>query len=137
MNRYIGSAASIHDPRFTLSSCVTVIHMPADASLPLVVGAGPVGLTMANELVRHGVRCRIIERAAERAQTSRALAIFPRTLEAFETMGLAGRFLEAAIVSTGSPFIIARIGSRRSSLPLCRARILSFSRCRSPRRNGF
>lgn len=67
--------------------------MPADASLPLVVGAGPVGLTMANELVRHGVRCRIIERAPERAQTSRALAIFPRTLEAFETMGLSERFL--------------------------------------------
>lgn len=60
---------------------------------PLVVGAGPVGLTMANELARHGVGCRIIDRAAERSQTSRALAIFPRTLEAFETMGLAGRFL--------------------------------------------
>ena len=67
--------------------------MPADARLPLVVGAGPVGLTMANELARHGVRCRIIDRAPERSQTSKALAIFPRTLEAFETMGLAGRFL--------------------------------------------
>jgi 2-polyprenyl-6-methoxyphenol hydroxylase-like FAD-dependent oxidoreductase len=67
--------------------------MTPDSSVPLVVGAGPVGLTMANELARHGVRCRIIDRAAERSQTSRALAIFPRTLEAFETMGLADRFL--------------------------------------------
>jgi 2-polyprenyl-6-methoxyphenol hydroxylase-like FAD-dependent oxidoreductase len=50
---------------------------------------------MANELVRHGVRCRIIERTVERSQTSKALAIFPRTLEAFETMGVVDRFLAA------------------------------------------
>ena len=67
--------------------------MTPDSSVQLVVGAGPVGLTIANELARHGVRCRIIDRAAERSQTSRALAIFPRTLEAFETMGLADRFV--------------------------------------------
>ncbi|MGD9617382.1 MAG: FAD-dependent monooxygenase, partial [Alphaproteobacteria bacterium] len=30
----------------------------------LVVGAGPVGLTMAAELARHGVNCRIIDRLA-------------------------------------------------------------------------
>jgi 2-polyprenyl-6-methoxyphenol hydroxylase-like FAD-dependent oxidoreductase len=50
---------------------------------------------MANELARHGVRCRIIERAAERSQTSKALAVFPRTLEVFETMGVVDRFLAA------------------------------------------
>lgn len=69
--------------------------MTPDSSVQLVVGAGPVGLTLANELARHGVQCRIIDRAAEPAQTSRALAIFPRTLEALETMGLADRFLSA------------------------------------------
>ena len=67
--------------------------MTPDSPIPLVIGAGPVGLTMANELARHGVRCRIIERAAEPSPTSRALAIFPRTLEVFETMGMADRFL--------------------------------------------
>ncbi len=61
--------------------------------MPLVVGAGPVGLTMANELARHGVRCRIIDQARERSQTSKALAIFPRTLEAFSAMEIADRFL--------------------------------------------
>jgi 2-polyprenyl-6-methoxyphenol hydroxylase-like FAD-dependent oxidoreductase len=69
--------------------------MAIDPSPVLVVGAGPVGLTMANELARHGVRCRVIDRAAGRAAESRALAIFPRTLEVFETMGLAERFLAA------------------------------------------
>jgi 2-polyprenyl-6-methoxyphenol hydroxylase-like FAD-dependent oxidoreductase len=67
--------------------------MTPGSSALLVIGAGPVGLTMANELARHGVPCRIIDRAAQRSQTSRALAIFPRTLEAFETMGLVDRFV--------------------------------------------
>ena len=69
--------------------------MTPDSSPLLVVGAGPVGLTMANELARHGVRCRIIDQAAERSQTSKALAIFPRTLEAFSAMGIAADFLAA------------------------------------------
>ena len=59
----------------------------------LVVGAGPVGLTMACELARHGIGCRIIDAAAERSQTSKALAIFPRTLEVFEMMGFVDRVL--------------------------------------------
>ena len=71
--------------------------MTPDPSFPLVVGAGPVGLTMANELVRHGARCRIIDRAPERSQNSKALAIFPRTLETFATMGVAERVLAEGI----------------------------------------
>ena len=64
-------------------------------SIPLVIGAGPVGLTMACELARHGVRCRIVDQNKERSQTSKALGIFPRTLEVFQSMGLADRFLAA------------------------------------------
>jgi 2-polyprenyl-6-methoxyphenol hydroxylase-like FAD-dependent oxidoreductase len=64
-------------------------------SPPLVVGAGPVGLTMACELARHGVRCRIIDQAPQRSKTSRALAIFPRTLEVFEAMGIVDRMITA------------------------------------------
>ena len=33
----------------------------------LVVGAGPVGLTLASELTRHGVFCRIIDKAQKAA----------------------------------------------------------------------
>jgi len=50
---------------------------------------------MANELVRHGAGCRIIDRSAQPSRTSKALAIFPRTLEVFETMGMADRFVAA------------------------------------------
>src|SRR4051794_2786722 len=63
----------------------------------LIVGAGPVGLTMACELVRHGVRCRVIDKAAERSTTSKALGIFPRTLEVFESMGVIDRILVAGL----------------------------------------
>ncbi|MEV0386641.1 FAD-dependent monooxygenase [Nonomuraea sp. NPDC050643] len=54
----------------------------------LVVGAGPSGLTLANELARHGVTVRIIDRATTPATTSRALVVQPRSLEIFEDMGV-------------------------------------------------
>src|SRR5262249_23241117 len=68
-----------------------------DFQVPLVVGAGPVGLTMANELSRHGVGCRIIDQASARSETSKALGIFPRTLEVFSSIGIADRFLAAGL----------------------------------------
>ncbi|MGA3171417.1 MAG: FAD-dependent monooxygenase [Chthoniobacteraceae bacterium] len=69
--------------------------METEAKQPVIVnGAGPVGLTMACELARHGVRFRIFDKAAEAATQSRALAIFPRTLEVFSTMGLVDEVLK-------------------------------------------
>lgn len=59
----------------------------------LVVGAGPVGLTLASELARHGVSCRIIDKAQEVVPWSRAAGIQARTLELFEKMGLVDTFL--------------------------------------------
>ncbi len=61
----------------------------------LIVGAGPVGLTMACELTRFGIPCRIIDKAAERSQTSKALGVFPRTLEVFENIGVIDEALRA------------------------------------------
>ena len=86
----------------------------------LVVGAGPVGLTMACELARSGVRCRIIDKVAAPASTSRALAIFPRTLEVFEMMGVIDPVLKAGHQLNGVAIYnrsgqIAHIGF--SSLP--------------------
>lgn len=60
----------------------------------LVVGAGPVGLSMAAALLAQGMRVRIIDSAAERAQESRAIGIQARTLEVFEIAGLVDKFLE-------------------------------------------
>ena len=54
----------------------------------LIVGAGPVGLTLACELRRRGVSCRLIDRYSEFPITSRALGIQARTLEVFDDMGV-------------------------------------------------
>lgn len=62
----------------------------------LIVGAGPVGLFLANECARRGLRHRIVETNATQSEHSKALAIFPRTLEIFDMAGVAAPFLEAA-----------------------------------------
>ena len=67
----------------------------------LIVGAGPVGLFLANECARRGLSARIVETRARQSEHSKALAIFPRTLEIFDMAGLVGPFLEAANRVTG------------------------------------
>lgn len=59
----------------------------------LVVGAGPVGLTLACELYRHGASCRVIDKDAGPSEESRAIAVQSRTLEVFEGMGIIDQVL--------------------------------------------
>jgi 2-polyprenyl-6-methoxyphenol hydroxylase-like FAD-dependent oxidoreductase len=54
----------------------------------LVVGGGPTGLTVANELARHGAAVRIIDRDPDPHVTSRALVVMPRSLEIFDDLGV-------------------------------------------------
>src|SRR5262245_28476236 len=62
----------------------------------LIVGAGPVGLFLANECARRNLRWRLIEARSAQSVHSKALAIFPRTLEIFDMAGVVAPFLEAA-----------------------------------------
>jgi 2-polyprenyl-6-methoxyphenol hydroxylase-like FAD-dependent oxidoreductase len=62
----------------------------------LIVGAGPIGLFLANECARRGLRWRLVETRFSQSEHSKALAIFPRTLEIFDMAGLVGPFLERA-----------------------------------------
>jgi NADPH-dependent dioxygenase len=59
----------------------------------LIAGAGPVGLTLAHELLRRGVRVRVVDAAASPSATSRALATHARTLEIYDQMGVVGDIL--------------------------------------------
>ncbi len=70
------------------------------------MGAGPVGLTLAAELVRHGTRCRIIDKLPKPSPYCRAIGITPRTLEVWEDMGIARRMIDAGIWITGLRSII-------------------------------
>jgi 2-polyprenyl-6-methoxyphenol hydroxylase-like FAD-dependent oxidoreductase len=87
--------------------------MAGNASV-LIAGAGPVGLTLANELTRYGVPLRIVDKAAERTDKSKALVLWSRTLELFDHAGYVDGFLSAgmqahgAVISTGEE-IVARI----------------------------
>src|SRR5665213_564544 len=76
----------------------------------LIAGAGPVGLALAVELTRWGVPCRIVEKAEAATPYSKALVVWPRTLEHFATAGCAAEFLDA-----GRPITRAEIraGTRR------------------------
>jgi 2-polyprenyl-6-methoxyphenol hydroxylase-like FAD-dependent oxidoreductase len=79
----------------------------------LVVGAGPTGLTVANELARHGVPPRIIDRAPAPATTSRALVVQPRTLEIFDDVGVIDQTIAA-----GNPALSLTITFAKSRVEL-------------------
>src|SRR5437588_12461924 len=61
----------------------------------LVVGAGPVGLTVASELRRRGLGCRIVDRLDAPAGITKAVGIQPRTLEIWEATGVLADALDA------------------------------------------
>jgi 2-polyprenyl-6-methoxyphenol hydroxylase-like FAD-dependent oxidoreductase len=68
----------------------------------LIVGAGPTGLMLANQLARRGVRPTIIDRHSGPAQQTRAMAVQARTLEIYSKMGLAGRALDLGARASGA-----------------------------------
>jgi 2-polyprenyl-6-methoxyphenol hydroxylase-like FAD-dependent oxidoreductase len=71
-------------------------------SIVLIVGAGPVGLTMAAELARYGVAVRLIDRSRHPTETSKALVVWSRTLELMDRMGCTRSFLDAGLRARGA-----------------------------------
>src|SRR6185295_7448042 len=68
----------------------------------LVVGAGPTGLMLANQLVRRGVRVLIIDRHAGPRLETRALGVQARTLEIYAKLSIVDRALELGKIGTGA-----------------------------------
>ena len=68
----------------------------------LIVGAGPTGLMLANQLARRGVRAQIIDRHAGPARETRALGVQARTLEIYAQLGIVERALELGKRGTGA-----------------------------------
>ena len=76
----------------------------------LIVGAGPVGLSLALGLARCGVQSVVIEKNPSTSETSRAPGIWSRTLEIFDGWEVVDRFLaagpllsEVKVWTVGSP----------------------------------
>jgi 2-polyprenyl-6-methoxyphenol hydroxylase-like FAD-dependent oxidoreductase len=87
----------------------------------LIVGAGPVGMTLGMALKRLNVDVRIVDQAAARTDKSKALVIWPRTLELLDIQSCAQPFLEAGhnavgarIVAEGKLLTEIRLDSARS-----------------------
>ena len=86
----------------------------------IVIGAGPVGLTMAAEAARYGLGVRLIDKAPHASTTSKALVVWSRTLELFDRMGCTEAFLAAGIRSHGVSMHHGRIvlaSARLDSIP--------------------
>lgn len=72
----------------------------------LIVGAGPVGMTAACELARFGIPLRIVDKAAQRTDKSKALVLWSRTLELLNRgPGGAVPFVEAGFKAYAVNFV--------------------------------
>jgi 2-polyprenyl-6-methoxyphenol hydroxylase-like FAD-dependent oxidoreductase len=71
----------------------------------LVAGAGPVGLTLACELDRLGVPCRLADAAPDRAVVSRATDLHAGSLEAWDRIGVADDIVAAGLPIAGVPLL--------------------------------
>lgn len=65
----------------------------------LIAGAGPVGLTLALALRRQGVSVRIIDKNKAATDKSKALVVWPRTLELLDIQGCAPSFIANGLKS--------------------------------------
>lgn len=75
---------------------------PGARAAVLVVGAGPVGLTLACHLRRLGLPVRIVEKREGPSTTSKAIGLQYRVSEVLARLGIVDRFLERG----GSPTVI-------------------------------
>ncbi|MHB8696029.1 MAG: FAD-dependent monooxygenase, partial [Solirubrobacteraceae bacterium] len=63
----------------------------------LIVGGGPVGLTLSLELAAQGVDCHLIDRRPELGQLPKMERCNARTMENFRRLGIAERVREAGL----------------------------------------
>ncbi|WP_303311284.1 FAD-dependent monooxygenase [Hymenobacter sp. BT730] len=77
------------------------MNSPVPETPVLVVGAGPTGLMLALELVRHGITPRIIDARSGPSPLSRALVVHARTLELLDRHGLAETFVQQGLMVEG------------------------------------
>ena len=82
----------------------------------LIIGAGPTGLMLANQLARQGVRARIVDRHAGPSLQTRALGVQARTLEIYSHLGIVQRALELGKRAVGANMWAN--GRRAARIPL-------------------
>jgi 2-polyprenyl-6-methoxyphenol hydroxylase-like FAD-dependent oxidoreductase len=82
----------------------------------LIVGAGPTGLMLANQLARRGIPAMIIDRHSGPARETRALGVQARTLEIYQHLGIASAALALGRKAAAANFWAQ--GRRAARVPL-------------------
>jgi 2-polyprenyl-6-methoxyphenol hydroxylase-like FAD-dependent oxidoreductase len=67
----------------------------------LVIGAGPTGLTLAGELLRRGLRVRIVDKLPAGTPYSKAIGVHARTLEILEDFGVSSEIMARGLLVDG------------------------------------
>ena len=98
----------------------------------LVVGAGPTGIIIVNELLRRGIDTRWIDARPGPLGTTRAFTVHARTFEVLEHIGIAHRILEVNGFCPGNRFHIEEMG-----LPPDQAPVLDFRKLENTRYNFY
>ena len=74
----------------------------------LIVGAGPTGLMLGNQLARRGVRAMIVDRNPGPSIQTKALGVQARTLEIYASLGIVEQALELGARTTGANMWVER-----------------------------
>lgn len=82
----------------------------------VIIGAGPTGLSMAAQLIRHKVDFIILEKNEKTTHLSKAIAVQARTLEIFQEMGIVEEALKRGQMTTGMKLF--NRGKQRASIDL-------------------
>ena len=85
----------VHQP--WLASQHTSQHSGDQTHPIVIVGTGPVGLTTALEIARHGQRCVVLESELQVSEGSRAIVFTRRSMEILQQVGVAHRVTETGL----------------------------------------
>jgi 2-polyprenyl-6-methoxyphenol hydroxylase-like FAD-dependent oxidoreductase len=88
----------------------------SESTSVVIVGAGPVGLVLACELVRRAVPFRLIDKLPVPTTQSRAVVVHARTLEAFSRIGVVDEIVAAGQRTTGLEMYADRVSLGRFAL---------------------
>jgi 2-polyprenyl-6-methoxyphenol hydroxylase-like FAD-dependent oxidoreductase len=96
----------------------------------IIVGAGPVGLTLALDLGKRGVRCTLVEKNATSIQLPKMERCNARTMEIFRRLGIADR-VRAAGLRADAPMDVFLAASMAEREPIAHLPCPSVSRAKA------